>query len=179
LIIVTGVLLSKLLSHLIHDDKLLEAVGFILLPLPILIAWALELFEDEDEGEEDETAHEDVEVRIHEHEGIEVSVDDSNGQPLTMGSSGVALMTRTAPSVMTATLDVRSTYRGRQEFDENSKGHFREAEEARFVEEQEEQAEHAEHAEGDARLKMWLMRLAGVPLVALCVYLVVAHIASG
>jgi len=179
LIIVTGVLLSKLLSHLIHGAKVLEAAGFILLPLPILIAWALELFEDEDEEdgeEESEFAHEELDAGIHGHEVIQEPIDDISGQPHTMGSGGVALMTRKAPIATTATLDVRSTFRGRQEFDENLKSHFREAEEARFMEEQEVQEE---HPESDTPLRIWLMRLAGVPLVALCVYLVVAHIASG
>ena len=56
LIIITGVLLSRLLDHLVHDDKLVEVLGFILLPLPVLISWALELFQAE-ESEDDE--HED------------------------------------------------------------------------------------------------------------------------
>src|SRR6185312_10747701 len=56
LIIVTGVVLSRMLDHVIHDDQLLEIMGFILLPLPVLISWGLELFEEEEEedGEEDE-----------------------------------------------------------------------------------------------------------------------------
>ena len=60
-IIVAGWLLGKLLERLIADPTQSIEWGFILLPLPLLLMWALELFaenepEDEDEDEAPETA---------------------------------------------------------------------------------------------------------------------------
>ena len=177
LVIVFGVLLSKLLSHLIHDDKLLEAVGFILLPLPILVSWALELFEEEEENEEEEEdgASEEVSAEVDDrgyHSGHEAD-DDRNDQLVSVGASSVVEVNEHATSAPTTTLDVRSTFRGRQEFHESSRSIFRESEAARFEEQQE------EREENDSELVTWMKRLAGVPLVAVCVYLVVAHVAVG
>ncbi len=51
-VIVLGILLSRLLDHVIANTSLVEEIGFIVLPVPILIFWTLELFEIEDEDEE-------------------------------------------------------------------------------------------------------------------------------
>jgi hypothetical protein len=47
LVIVAGLLLAQLLEHLVTNGTQLTRIGFILLPLPILICWSLELFDDE------------------------------------------------------------------------------------------------------------------------------------
>jgi hypothetical protein len=53
LIIIFGALLSQVLQRLIHSDQLLTQIGFIVLTMPVLASWALELFEEEEEeGEE-------------------------------------------------------------------------------------------------------------------------------
>ena len=52
LIIVTGVVLGAVLDHLIHGNQRVEEVGFIVLPLPVLTFWTLELFEEEEEEEQ-------------------------------------------------------------------------------------------------------------------------------
>ena len=44
-IIITGILISRLLDHVIPNSHLVEEVGFVVLPLPVLIFWAIELFE--------------------------------------------------------------------------------------------------------------------------------------
>jgi hypothetical protein len=67
-VIVTGVLLSWMLDHLVHDPAQAEAFGFIFLPLPILVCWGLELFVPEEE-EEEEAAH--AAVALHGTEAAE------------------------------------------------------------------------------------------------------------
>lgn len=64
-VLVAGVLLAGLLEHASSDPVTVENLGFVLLPLPMLIIWGLELFaaddDDEDPDEEpDEDEHEDV-----------------------------------------------------------------------------------------------------------------------
>jgi hypothetical protein len=54
LIICVGVLLGELLKHTIHQGRLVEQIGFILLPVPVLAFWMLELFEEHEEDEEEE-----------------------------------------------------------------------------------------------------------------------------
>lgn len=54
IIIITGVLLGHLLSDLVHSTRLVEEIGFIVLPLPVLIFWTLELFEENDERERED-----------------------------------------------------------------------------------------------------------------------------
>ncbi len=44
-IIIAGILISRLLDHVIPNSHLVEEVGFVVLPLPVLIFWAIELFE--------------------------------------------------------------------------------------------------------------------------------------
>jgi hypothetical protein len=58
LIICTGVLLGELIKHTIHNDHLVEQVGFILLPVPVLIFWSIELFEEKEKDESEEAAEE-------------------------------------------------------------------------------------------------------------------------
>ena len=65
LVIVTGVLLSWMLEHLVHDPAQAEAFGFIFLPLPILICWGLELFALEEEEEEAAEAPAHAAVALH------------------------------------------------------------------------------------------------------------------
>jgi hypothetical protein len=52
LVIVAGLLLAQLLEHLTANGTQLVEIGFIILPMPILICWSLELFEDEPRTEE-------------------------------------------------------------------------------------------------------------------------------
>jgi hypothetical protein len=52
LIIAAGVLLGELLKHTLHSGQLVEEVGFIILPLPVVVFWTIELFEGEEEVEE-------------------------------------------------------------------------------------------------------------------------------
>jgi hypothetical protein len=58
LIICTGVLLGELIKHTIHNSHLVEEVGFIILPIPVLIFWTIELFEKKDEETSDEEREE-------------------------------------------------------------------------------------------------------------------------
>jgi hypothetical protein len=58
-IIVTGVLLSRLLDAVITDETQSLNWGFILLPLPLLFCWALELLAENEEEEEDDEESED------------------------------------------------------------------------------------------------------------------------
>jgi hypothetical protein len=51
LIIAVGVLLGELLKHTLHSGHLVEEVGFIILPLPVVVFWTIELFEGEEEEE--------------------------------------------------------------------------------------------------------------------------------
>lgn len=57
-IIIASILLSKLLDHLITNPTKAIEWGFILLPLPVLLVWGLELFAAEDEDESDSAAEE-------------------------------------------------------------------------------------------------------------------------
>lgn len=60
LIICAGLLLGELLNHTVHNGHLVEEIGFIVLPLPVLAFWMIELFEEKEEEkrEEAEVAHE-------------------------------------------------------------------------------------------------------------------------
>ena len=104
LVIVIDVLLSKLLSHVIHNDKLLEAVGFVLLPIPILISWSLELLEEEvDEEEQDDGEESELNV------DVDVCGDDfeyeaggnRNDQLVSVGSSSIAAVNPKSSRVTT------------------------------------------------------------------------------
>lgn len=46
LVIVVGLVLAQLLEHLVANAAQLVRIGFILLPIPILVCWSLELFEE-------------------------------------------------------------------------------------------------------------------------------------
>jgi hypothetical protein len=48
LIISVGVVLGELLKHTVHSGHLVEEIGFIVLPIPVLTLWTIELFEAED-----------------------------------------------------------------------------------------------------------------------------------
>jgi hypothetical protein len=165
IIIVTGVLLSRLLDHLVHDDKLVEMLGFIILPLPILISWALELFEteeEEDEGNEAEETEAEVEQR-----------DTPNGHGVK--PVPVLVYAGAGPDGDQSTVQLAHAIAL-----PHSEG-FLEAESARsrFREGQEARLEAKEHISGATSWKVWSTRIAGVPLVVVSVYLVVTHIAGG
>jgi hypothetical protein len=162
LIIVFGVLLSRLLEHLVPDPKLSEALGFIILPLPVLIAWALELFEAEEGDEEHE---EDAE-----HEEPRAAHDAPTFEPALVlagvGGSNGAHGEAPAPA------------HGHHGFGidwhaESARARFRELESER-----ESELEVAREATSPT-WRLWAMRLAGLPLVVVSVYLVVTHIAGG
>jgi hypothetical protein len=165
IIIVTGVLLSRLLDHLVHDDKLVEMLGFIILPLPILISWALELFETEEE--DDEEAAEQAEA------GSAETVDGPNGHGVTPLPVLVYAGAGPAGEQSAMQLAHATAAPGPERYleAESARSIFREGQEARM--------EAKEHISGATRWKMWSTRIAGVPLVAVSVYLVVTHIAGG
>ena len=81
LIIVVGILLSRLLDHVIPNGHLVEEVGFVILPLPVLVFWTLELFEGSENKKQDNAgdehsraAHiERQDEALAEHEGEETS----------------------------------------------------------------------------------------------------------
>jgi hypothetical protein len=55
IIIATGVLLGELLKHTLHSGHLVEEVGFIVLPIPVVVFWLVELFEEKkEEGERED-----------------------------------------------------------------------------------------------------------------------------
>jgi len=164
LIITTGVLLSRLLDHLVRSDKLVEVLGFILLPLPVLISWALELFEAEEEGEGEEDAEggaPELEDATSDDRGLELPV-------LAYAGSG------RGDETTSATLRDAPVHHGADGFleAESARSKFRSGQEER-----EEARE--EHLGAAAPWKAWLTRLAGVPLVVISVYLVVTHLAGG
>lgn len=169
LIIVAGVLLSKFLSLLIHNDKLLENVGFILLPLPVLVAWALELFEVEEDEDSEELEFSDGAYgwRFDERDAaVDAPVEDasSNGADSRL----VAQLDPHSSSTAVSTLEMRTDERH-----ESLRGQFRDAEAIRLEEKR------VEESEAYSSLRAWSARFGGAALVALCVYLVVAHIAGG
>jgi len=53
LIISAGVLLGELLKHTVHNGHLVEEIGFIILPIPVLTFWTLELFEVKEQEEQE------------------------------------------------------------------------------------------------------------------------------
>jgi hypothetical protein len=165
LIIVLGVLLSRLLDHLVHNDELVETLGFILLPLPVLISWALELFEvEEEEGEEQKGEEE------GESEHGEVSTGHSETPlPVLVYAGGAADRGELAMQHHhgEAPTPVAEGYLE----SESARSKFREEEAARM--------EAKDDAEAVSTWKVWGTRLAGVPLVAVSVYLVVTHLAGG
>jgi hypothetical protein len=55
-VIIAGILLSMLLDRAIHDPGQAQAYAFILLPLPILFCWGLELFAKEDDEDDEEVS---------------------------------------------------------------------------------------------------------------------------
>jgi hypothetical protein len=168
LIIVTGVLLSRLLDHLVDNDKLVEVLGFILLPLPVLISWTLELFQAE-EGEEVEEDGEELSGALLANDLDDAGQEGVVGVPvLAFVGAGRESELAGSPLVELSAHDVNEG--------------FLEAESARsrFRIEQEERYEaRAEQLKTGASWKAWLTRLAGVPLVVVSVYLVVTHIAGG
>jgi len=170
LIIVAGVALSRLLDHLVHSDHLVEVLGFILLPLPVLASWALELFEVEEEESEDE---DDVEGDGT-GEGSRERLDSPDGDgPSRLPVLAYAGSISGGEASRTMLADVAMDHDG---------DGFLEAESARskFRAGQEERDEAREATRSsEARWKAWLTRLAGVPLVVVSVYLVVTHIAGG
>lgn len=169
LIIVTGVLLSRLLDHLVHNNKLVEVLGFILLPLPVLISWGLELFEAEEEEEDIEAEDNESAERAPLDPSGELDDDHGIGLPV-LAYAGAAYDPEMSRSPLA------------ELFAPHAEEGFLEAESARskFRVEQEERYEvRAEHLKAGATWKAWLTRLAGVPLVVISVYLVVAHIAGG
>jgi hypothetical protein len=52
IVIVAGILLSRLLDGVVSSSHLVEDIGFVVLPIPVLIFWTLELFEVNEGGEE-------------------------------------------------------------------------------------------------------------------------------
>ncbi|MFZ1062649.1 MAG: hypothetical protein WAN30_04170, partial [Acidimicrobiales bacterium] len=54
LIICAGLLLGELLNHTVHNGHLVEEIGFVVLPLPVLAFWTLELFEAKEEDKREE-----------------------------------------------------------------------------------------------------------------------------
>ena len=60
-VIVAGILMGRLLEALVEDPAQALNWGFIVLPLPILFVWGLELFALEDEEDEDEDGDEALE----------------------------------------------------------------------------------------------------------------------
>jgi hypothetical protein len=141
-IIVFGVVLSRLLEHLVHSASLVETLGFIILPLPILISWGLELFEDEEADEHEVTA-------------------DSERELVAVGATSVAGEGEHARK-----------FAGIDWTHESARSAFRELDSERREREE-------EHEQVLPPWRLWLTRLAGLPLVVLCVYLVVTHIAGG
>jgi hypothetical protein len=166
IIIVTGVLLSRLLDHLVHNDKLVEMLGFIILPLPILVSWALELFEAEEEDDEAEEGEE-TEAESAEHGDVP---DDHGLTPLPVLVYAGAGPDGDESTMQLAHAASRPEPEGFLE-SESARSRFREGQEARL--------EAKEHASGAAGWKVWITRIAGVPLVVISVYLVVTHIAGG
>ncbi len=51
IVIVAGILLSRVLNHAVSSSHLVEEIGFVVLPIPVLIFWTLELFEFADDSE--------------------------------------------------------------------------------------------------------------------------------
>jgi hypothetical protein len=196
-IIVAGVLLSRLLEHLIHGARALEVAGFILLPLPVLISWALELFEEE-ETEDEHGEAESAEGTLGEVEaGIELSpilAMPSRERLAASGTEGPHSLVTAKPSDGPASAlasvgsrersgadsspysDLKAGFDGAERpmwRQESSRGEFRDEEAVR-------RADQAHDREAnDSAWLAWLRRLAGVPLVVVSVYLVVTHIAGG
>jgi hypothetical protein len=166
IIIVTGVLLSRLLDHLVHNDKLVEMLGFIILPLPILISWALELFEAEEEDDEDEEEGEETEAESAEHGN---APDHHGGTALPVLVYAGAGPAGDGSAMQLVHAASRPDTEGFLET-ESARSRFREGQEARL--------EAKEHS-GATGWKVWITRIAGVPLVVVSVYLVVTHIAGG
>jgi hypothetical protein len=52
IVIVAGILLSRLIDDVVSSSHLVEDIGFVVLPIPVLIFWTLELFEIEEDNEE-------------------------------------------------------------------------------------------------------------------------------
>ena len=180
LIIVTGVVLSKVLGALIHDDKLLEGVGFILLPLPVLASWALELFEDEEEEEEEGEKEEGTEAELRTVDGEHAAAGEGEVRDGQGREGEFALVS--SPSQHDAQGEA-----GAGEALPHHPGHdsgvaqYLEAESARSRFREAEREREKEHVieERASSAKAWLRRLAGVPLVVVAVYLVVTHLAGG
>jgi hypothetical protein len=160
------VLLSRLLDHLVHNDKLVEMLGFIILPLPILISWALELFEAEEEDDEDEEEGEETEAESAEHGN---APDHHGGTALPVLVYAGAGPAGDGSAMQLVHAASRPDTEGFLET-ESARSRFREGQEARL--------EAKEHS-GATGWKVWITRIAGVPLVVVSVYLVVTHIAGG
>ena len=155
---------------MIHDDKLLEDVGFILLPLPILIAWALELFEIEEEEDHEQPEESKPEPKVREAIFSQDARTRSKDRLVAIGArSSAELKVNTSKESAPAPVVANSRAK-RSESLKSAKGKYREAEATRLEE---------EVNDSSPDLWTWLKRLAGVPLVAICVYLVIAHFASG
>jgi hypothetical protein len=134
LIIVSGLLLGSLLENLISGGPLRERVGFIFLPLPVLIFWALELFEDETDARAGVTST---------LAGVASSYEPDRDQDL------LAETAPTSPERM-----------GHMTTDGDS-------------------GPTLEDSSDGLASRAWLLRLAGVPLVAIAVFVVVAHGVGG
>ncbi|HWF49161.1 MAG TPA: hypothetical protein VG294_00840 [Solirubrobacteraceae bacterium] len=148
-VIAAGIGLSQLLPRLIADPAQAEAVGFIVLPLPILICWALELFVEE-EGEED---------GVEGEAGVELGAG-------VEGEAGVA--PEPEPGVAP-----QPGLEPEPEVEPEP-----EPEPETGPEPPVDETVHPDEEEG--RFPMtWPLRLAGVPVLASCVYLVLSGIAGG
>lgn len=165
LIILASAGLTKLLSVLIHSQRLLVQIGFFVLSLPVVGSWALELFEKEEDEEEEEEEQEDgAEDSVPVHDFSERT---GHGAPAPgrLGGGGVALLE--APQVLAGSV----THDGHHDvlWEPSAKSKAVEAEDRR---------QEAAQPAGTNR-RAWLIRLAGVPLVAVSVFLVVAHLVGG
>jgi len=89
LIICAGLLLGELLNHTVHNGHLVEEIGFIVLPLPVLAFWTIELFEEKEEekrevAEEEESYSRSSTVR----HTVEDATDAGAGRRRSPGTTG-------------------------------------------------------------------------------------------
>lgn len=187
LIICAGVLLGELVKHTIHDDQLVEQVGFIILPVPVLIFWTIGLFERKDSEEVDEESEElaaTVVTPAKRTRTTTMTEGDMNGttpDPPTrsrakhreVGSSSVAVLEDTVAMAnrrQTKSVTLKASPET-SEVPAARRGTKKSHEAARAS-----QSTDAESAvDGDARalfVRKWVMRLTGVGLIALSVLLV-------
>jgi len=188
LIISIGVLLGELIKHTIHNDHLVEQVGFIVLPIPVLIFWTIELFEekekDEEESEPEELDEESPVVptrsratKAHAEGANATSANASSNSPsdaLSNGKANVAVLEETVAMSQRRRSTSVTVASPETILDESPEARRSQKRTQKLTDEPPANNETTTD-DGHERLSLvrkWAMRLTGVGLIAISVLLV-------